>query len=90
MNRYDLREDIKKRRKRQRYDTLIGITSVVALFVIVSVLAIAAWGWVVMIFCGVIWHEFDILRPIGFWPSCVIGTVLAFLYRLWTGPSSHE
>ncbi|HVE91171.1 MAG TPA: hypothetical protein VNE62_02570 [Actinomycetota bacterium] len=36
-------------------------------------------GWVVMIFLGVLYKEFDVLRPIGFWPSLAIALPVAII-----------
>ena len=36
-------------------------------------------GWVVMIFLGVLYKEFDVLRPIGFWPSLAIALPVAIV-----------
>ena len=43
----------------------------------------AMGGWFLMVLVGVVWHEFGVLRPIGFWLSCV----LALLVRMVLGGS---
>ncbi len=46
------------------------------------VLSAAVIGWVIMLLCGALYAEFNVLAPIGFWPATGIGvlvsTVLSF------------
>ena len=35
-------------------------------------------GLLIMFTMGVLYHEFGVLKPIGFWPSLTLGMFLAF------------
>lgn len=61
-----------------------GIVLAALMFALVA----ALWGWVVMLACGVLWHEFGWLKPIGFLPSCAIGIALAFITQGGRGSTS--
>lgn len=50
------------------------------LLVIVALLAsFALAGWVIMLLCGVLYAEFGVLKPIGFWISTGLGALLLLL-----------
>lgn len=42
--------------------------------------AVAAfYSWIIMLLIGVIWHTFDVLKPIGFWQAVPFGVLFAIL-----------
>lgn len=41
--------------------------------------ALTIWAWVVMVFVGALWHEFEILEPISFRQSYLPAAILCTL-----------
>lgn len=40
---------------------------------------VAVVGWLLMLTCGAIWHEFDALAPIGYWAAFLFSVPIVAL-----------
>lgn len=64
-------------------NAVIG-SAVIATALAIFFAKVAVVGYVLMLAFGAIWHEFDVLAPIGYWNAVVFSVLLVGLFGLLT------
>jgi hypothetical protein len=58
-----------------------GCLAAVGIALVLSAVSASIFGWWLMLLLGALWHEFEWLRPIAYWPCVGIAFLMSMIFN---------